>query len=158
MKLLLCSILFLLAPCNNPKQNSSSKKNNSKVVIIYQCGACFGRCPEYILTINGEKKMATFKGIKNTEKIGTYTKKISDAELTDYVSNFEKAKFNSFENEYLGYITDFPIKAISYTNNGSTKLVKERSGAPEMLISLEKKLQAYAENGEGWVKSEDQDH
>ncbi len=148
----------MLAPCNNPKQNSSSKKNNSKVVIIYQCGACFGRCPEYILTINGEKKMATFKGIKNTEKIGTYTKKISDAELTDYVSNFEKAKFNSFENEYLGNITDFPIKAISYTNNGSTKLVKERSGAPEMLISLEKKLQAYAENGEGWVKSEDQDH
>ncbi len=148
----------MLAPCNNPKQNSSSKKNNSKVVIIYQCGACFGRCPEYILTINGEKKMATFKGIKNTEKIGTYTKKISDAELTDYVSNFEKAKFNSFENEYLGNITDFPIKAISYTNNGSTKLVKERSGAPEMLISLEKKLQGYAENGEGWVKSEDQDH
>ena len=148
----------MLAPCNNPKQNSSSKKNNTKVVIIYQCGACFGRCPEYILTINGEKKMATFKGIKNTEKIGTYTKKISDAELTDYVSNFEKAKFNSFENEYLGNITDFPIKAISYTNNGSTKLVKERSGAPEMLISLEKKLQAYAENGEGWVKSEDQDH
>ncbi len=148
----------MLAPCNNPKQNSSSKKNNSKVVIIYQCGACFGRCPEYILTINGEKKMATFKGIKNAEKIGTYTKKISDAELTDYVSNFEKAKFNSFENEYLGNITDFPIKAISYTNNGSTKLVKERSGAPEMLISLEKKLQGYAENAEGWVKSEDQDH
>jgi ferredoxin len=158
MKALLYSILFLLAPCNSLKQSNSSKKDNSKVVIIYQCGACFGRCPEYILTLNGEKKMATFKGIKNTEKIGIYTKKISDAELTDFVSTFEKAQFNSFENEYLGNITDFPIKAISFTNNGSTKLVKERSGAPESLISLEKKLQAYAENADSWIKSKDEDH
>ena len=160
MKFILSSIfLVLLAPCNQSKNISSSKTiDNSKVNIVYQCGACFGRCPEYILTISGEKKTATFKGIKNTEKIGTYTKTISDKELSDFVSAFENEKFNSLENEYLGTITDFPIKAISYTNNGSTKLIKERSGAPEVLISLEKLLKEYAESADGWKKSEVDDH
>lgn len=160
MKLILSSIFFLLlAPCNQSKNISSSKiADNSKVTIVYQCGACFGRCPEYILTINGEKKLATFKGIKSTEKIGAFSKPISDAELTNFVSDFEKAKFSSLENEYLGNITDFPIKSISYTNNGSTKSIRIRSGAPEVLNSLDRSLKVYAESTDGWKKSEDANH
>ena len=160
MKFILSSIILLfLAPCHKPKEISSSAvSNNSKVIIVYDCGACYGRCVEYKLTINGETKTSTFHGVRNTEKLGTFTKAISDSELTTFVSNFEKAKFNSLENEYLGVITDFPIKTISYTNNGSTKSIKIRSGAPEALTTLEKSVKEYAENMEGWKKMEDSDH
>ena len=157
MKFILSSIfLLLLAPCNHPKDTSSSKTTaNNKVMIIYQPGACFGRCPEYILTIDGEKKISTFKSIKNTEKTGTFTKPVSDKELTDFVTAFENAKFNSLENEYLGNITDFPIKSISYTNNANTKTIKIRSGAPEVLNSIDRSLRQYAESTEDWKKSEE---
>jgi ferredoxin len=159
MKLLFYSFLLLLAPCNQSKNISSTKTaDNSKVTIIYECGACFGRCPEYRLTINGENKTCNFQGTKNTDKIGSFTKSISDTELNNFVSSFENAKFNSLENEYLGNITDFPIKVITYKNNGKTKTIKERSGAPEVLTSLEKTLKEYAENNEGWEKAGDSDH
>ncbi|MGZ4035364.1 MAG: DUF6438 domain-containing protein [Bacteroidia bacterium] len=161
MKFILSSVfLLLLAPCNQSKSisNSSKTSDNSKVVIVYQCGACFGRCPEYTLTINGEKKMATFNGIKSTEKIGTYTKTVSDNELSNFVSAFEKAKFNSLEDSYMGTITDFPIKTITYTNNGNTKAMKIRSGAPEVVNSIDKSLKTYAESAEGWKKTDDSNH
>lgn len=160
MKFILSSILFVfLAPCNKPKNiSNSAATDNSKAIIIYQAGACFGRCPEYTLTITGENKTVVFKGDRNTDKIGTYTKQITDKDLSNFISSFENAKFNSLENEYLGTITDFPIKTITYTNKGNTKSIKERSGAPEALITLEKSLKEYAENVEGWKKSEDVDN
>ena len=149
-------LLLFIAPCNNSKKLAESPTNdNSKVTIIYQATPCFGRCPIYTLTINGESKTATFVGEKDTEKIGTYTKAVSKKELDEFVKAFEDAQFFSLNDEYLGNITDFPIKYITYTNNGKTKKIKERSGAPKALTDLEKLLNAYAINEEGWKKTED---
>ncbi|HEY0030177.1 MAG TPA: DUF6438 domain-containing protein [Bacteroidia bacterium] len=155
MKTLLFSFLLLLAPCNKDKQiTSSADADIDSVVIIFQTTACFGKCPIYTLTINGESKTATFIGEKNTEKIGTYTKVVSKKELADFVEAFEKAGFNSLLDEYPGMITDFPFHYITYTYKGKTKKVKERSGAPEALLTLEKTLSDYA-NSEGWKKTAD---
>lgn len=155
MKLLMYFFLLLIAPCNGSKQLAQTEsQDNSKAIITYQTTVCFGRCPIYTLTINGESKSATFIGEKDTEKIGTYTKSISSKELNDFVKAFEDAQFNSLNDEYLGNITDFPIKYITYTNNGKTKKIKERSEAPKALTDLEKMLNNYA-NSEGWKKTED---
>lgn len=152
-------LLLLIAPCNSSKklaktEEEVSSNKNSKVMISYQTTPCFGRCVLYTLTINGETKTATYLGTQYTEKIGTYTKPITEKELDALVKAFEDAKFNSLNDEYLGNITDFPIKIITYTNNGQTKKIKERSGAPEELIRLEKILNEYA-NSEGWKKTDD---
>ena len=160
MKLLMYSFfLLLIAPCNSSKKlaktEETSKNDNSKVMITFQTTPCFGRCALYTLTINGETKTATYLGTQYTEKIGTYTKPITAKELDALVKAFDDAKFNTLNDEYLGNITDFPIKFISFTNNnGQTKKIKERSGAPEELIHLEKVLIEYG-NSEGWKKSED---
>lgn len=156
MKLLMYSFFILLiAPCNSSKKLAETTDvSTSKAVISYQTTACFGRCPIYALTINGENKTATFIGTQNTEKIGTFTKSISSKELNSFVKAFEDAQFNSLNNEYLGNITDFPIKLITYSNNGKTKIIKSRSGAPETLTNLEKLLNDYA-NSDGWKKTED---
>jgi len=155
MKLLLFSFLLLVAPCNSAKQIAQqTATDNSKVMIIYQTTVCFGRCPVLTLTINGETKMTTFIGTANTEKIGTYTKPITSKELDDFVKAFEAAQFYSLNDEYLGNITDFPTKYITYTNNGKTKKVKDRSGAPKELATLEKTLNNFA-NSDGWKQTED---
>ena len=157
MKLLMYSFfLLLIAPCNSSKKLAKTEEANkySKVMITYQTTPCFGRCAIYTLTINGETKTATYLGTQNTEKIGTYTKPVTEKELEALVKAFQDAKFNSLNDEYLGNITDFPIKIITYTDNGQTKKIKERSGAPEELIHLEKVLIEYG-NSEGWKKSDD---
>ncbi|MCX6295949.1 MAG: DUF6438 domain-containing protein, partial [Bacteroidetes bacterium] len=147
-------LLLLIAPCNSSKKiTKTAEQDNSKVVIIFQTTACFGRCPIYTLTINGESKIATFIGERDTEKLGTYTKSISNKELSDFKKAFEDSNFNSLNDEYPGTITDFPYKYITYTNNGKTKKIKERSGAPKELTDLEKLLSEYA-NSEGWKKTE----
>lgn len=157
MKLLLYPFLLLfIAPCNSSKKIAGSPKSDTpKATIIYQATPCFGRCPIYTLTISGETNTATFVGTQNTEKIGTYTKSISNAELNELVKAFEAAQFFSLENEYLGNITDFPIKYFTYTYNGKTKKIKERSGAPKALTDLGKMLATYATTEEGWKKTDD---
>ncbi len=157
MKLLLYSIfLVFLAPCNKEKSiYSTSVSKNADVVITFRTTACFGKCPIYTLTIEGEKKIATFTGEQNTEKIGVYTKSISTKELDEFVAAFDKAGFNALDDEYLGHITDFPIKTITYTKGGKTKKIRERSGAPEALTNLEKMLHEYANSETGWKKTED---
>ena len=155
MKLLLYSIfLVFLAPCNKEKSIAKTTDNNSSVVITFQTTACFGKCPIFTLTIKGEDKTAVFKGVENTEKIGMYSKPITTKELGEFVKAFEDAKFNSLDDEYLGHITDFPIKTITYTKDGKTKKVRERSGAPVELTNLVKMLNAYAISETGWKKME----
>lgn len=161
MKFLIYSIfVLLLAPCNKSKQLGNATDNvsdNSKVIIIYQCSVCFGRCPAFIMTIDGASKQITFNGQSDTDKIGTYTKTISDAEITNLVSAFEKINFFSFEDKYLGTITDFPSKYTTYSNNGKTKKIQDRSGAPGELRTLENMLQTIADS-DGWKKSDIEDH
>jgi hypothetical protein len=159
MKTILYSIfILLLAPCNSPKNISSATANDyTGLIITFQTTACFGQCPIYTLTINGKTKTAIFKGEANTEKIGTFSKSITDDEISSLVNTFEAAKFNSLNDEYLGEIVDFPVKYITYTKKGITKKIKERSGAPDVLLSLEKTLYAFADS-EGWKKTEDANH
>ncbi|MBA3706173.1 MAG: hypothetical protein H0W84_09825 [Bacteroidetes bacterium] len=158
MKTLLYSVfILLLAPCNGSKKTAKTVEtvvnDNSKVLITFQRTPCFGKCPTYILTINGETKTATFKGEQNTEKIGTYTKRVSDAELTQLVAEFEKAKFYSLNDNYLGEITDFPSQITGYSNKGKAKKIEDRSGGPAELLLLEKMLDDFT-NSEGWKKVE----
>lgn len=151
-------IAILFAPCNASKKiNSTSSSDYSTLEIVYQRTVCFGRCPVYTLTINGATKTATFKGEKDTEKIGNFVKKLNDEDLKSFVEAFEGANFNDLKDEYLGMITDFPIKYITYTNKGKTKKIKERSGAPKELTDLEKMLDAFAE-ADGWVKDDKVDN
>jgi hypothetical protein len=156
MKLFLYSaFILLLAPCNKPKQTADSTPAKEKVIIKFETSACFGRCPIYKMTIDGENKTTTFIGEKYTEKLGTYTRPLKDEELKTFVEAFSKAKFSSMENEYLGPITDFPIKVISYTSGEKTKTVKGRSQEPKELTDLEKMLNEYANTPEGWTKTSD---
>jgi hypothetical protein len=157
MKLLISSIfLLLLAPCNKSKSVTSSAPDAAelrKTVIVYECTPCFGKCPQYKMTVDGATNMMTFVGKSNTDKIGTYTKPVKDEELIVLLQAFEKAGFDTLNEKYLGNITDFPSKYITLTYKDKTKKVQDRSEAPERLHELEKTLEAVA-SSEGWMKQE----
>jgi hypothetical protein len=161
MKLIISSIFILLfGTCGQNKKLAASaqtKPDVSKVQITYQRGACMGRCPSYLMVIDGATKKITFNGTQNVDKIGSYSKPITEEEIIKLIEAFNAADFNTLEDKYLGQIVDFPSKHISYSNNGKVKKVQDRSGAPEKLHVLETALEAIADNKDGWTKDQN-DH
>ena len=65
--------------------------------IIYQRTPCFGKCPVYVLPINGATKTATFKGQSEPEKNGTYTKKLTVEEIKKIATEYDKANLLNLE-------------------------------------------------------------
>ena len=157
MKLFISSIfLLLLAPCNSEQKLSSTTTTNnySTTTILFAETPCYGNCPIYVLTLDGKTMTATYKGEANTEKIGTYTKAITNEEFAQFMSAVENANFNKLDNEYLGNIPDFPIRETTLTVDGKAKKVRNRSQGPKELEAKEKVFRDYALT-EGWKKQEE---
>lgn len=172
MKLIICSaFLLFLAPCNGTKKAASTAtastsasasttqtaaKNQLRTVSFsLQRTACFGRCPMFTLTISGETGTATYKGDQNVDKVGTYTKKVSDQELQKLVDAFEKYKFFDMLDAYnKQQVTDLPSTYVSYSINGKSKKIQDRFQAPPELKELEKLLDDFG-NTDGWEKVKD---
>jgi hypothetical protein len=154
MKLFISSILLLLlAPCNSEQKisSNSTSQNYNTITIIYAETPCYGNCPIYVMTLDGKTMIATFKGEANTEKIGTYTKTITNEEFAKFMGAFEKANFDKLAAEYMGNVPDFPIRETTLTKDGKTKKVRNRSEGPKEMDELEKVFKDYAIS-EGWKK------
>lgn len=152
MKLFISScLLLMLTACNSSQKLSGTTDDFSKTTIVYEETACFGECPIYTLTLDGATMNATFKGKANTPKIGTYTKTISTDEYSKFMEAVEKANFTKLNDEYMGLAPDFPIRIITFTKDGKTKKIKNRSDAPPELGALEQVFKNYA-NTDGWKK------
>jgi hypothetical protein len=160
--LILSSFLFLLAPCNEPKQITStptppSRQENLKAMVIgYQKTVCFGTCPAFTMTINAETNKISYTGESNVEKLGNYTKNISDEELFTLSEAFDKANFFELKDEYNSEMTDIPSKYVSYSFGGKSKKIRDRYNAPAELKELESLLDKIADS-EGWEKVKEQE-
>jgi len=162
MKLILySSFLLLLAPCNEPKvvistgaQQTESVDKLKTVVIGYDKSVCFGTCPAFSMTINGETNKIKYKGDSNVEKMGNYEKSISDADLSKLVEAFEKYKFFEMKDVYDGEMTDLPSRYVSFSYGGKSKKIKDRHGAPAELKEIEKLLDGIADSPD-WEKVKD---
>ncbi len=154
MKYILYSAIILFASCNKTSKSATtstapSKPDVSKVVITYSATACFGKCPCFTMTINGGTQTITYEGVQNVEKIGTFTKKYDADSIAALVKAFDQAKYFELKDSYLGQIVDYPSVITSYTNNGKTKKITDRQGAPAELRQLESLLFIIS-NGKGY--------
>lgn len=95
----------------------------------------------------------TFEGIKNVDKIGKFSKKITGRSVKKIITQFEKANFDNFSNDYTGFISDLPTTYISFNHNGKTKTIRDYFEAPKELKELELILENIA-NSTGWTKIE----
>lgn len=110
--------------------------------------ACYGKCPVYKITIQGNGK-AIFEGQKNVDKIGKYEKLFSKEEIENLIKKFEEVKFFEFKDEYSAKVTDLPTTYLEFTHKGQTKKIKDYYDAPTELKNLEKMIESIA-NSSGW--------
>ncbi len=151
-------VLILANGCKSTKNTSSDKAdavaldNNvtpDDIVFSLKKGACFGSCPVYTLRIYNNL-YTEFIGKKNTNKLGTHAKMISQSEFDDLTKKFEKSDFFSFDEVYESNISDLPSSTISYRKGELKKSITGKMERPEAVHKLQFALESIAESANGW--------
>jgi hypothetical protein len=142
--------IVLLSACSC-KTTQTAPREKVSSLITFQKTACFGQCPVYTLEIFTDGNI-TFNGKKNIDKIGTYKKTISQAEVEGLISAFLNADFFNLNKEYTAKKTDLPTTLISFAYQGRMHWVKDYADAPQVLKNLEKMIEDIVK-ADGWEKT-----
>lgn len=170
MKNLTLVILFSIAGsvgCTGSIPGLTAKPRATRtddLMFTLKRNACYGTCPVYELTIDGEGNVA-FQGMENTRTIGKAAGKISSHEVDRLIEEFNSAGFLELGDTYdqttcPEFATDMSTVTVSLRQNGETKTVLHNLGCstkvdhkpfPPGLRELETKIDAAARSAQ-WVK------
>lgn len=106
--------------------------------------ACFGTCPTYRLTINGDGK-AYYEGRRFVPREGRYAGQVDAAKMKALEAAAEQSGFFGLKDVYDAPVTDLPSLIIRFRTPERDKQVKGRVGTPkefkELAVQLEEMLQ-----------------
>lgn len=154
--------LCLLTSCNS--RNKFPEVRNDKLLIGLQRTACYGSCPDYKVTIDGQgnvifttrpplddregvvhREYSKFSGVRVS---GTHRTVVSKADVAKLLQKFKAADFFSLKDEYSSAVTDNPTYILSiYTGNGRKTVVDyvgEKAGMPPVVTSLQDAIDKLA--------------
>lgn len=161
MKTLILSPLILIMLCliscsketvkSDKESGSSEASEKDSTSIIYSKTACYGKCPVYTMTINGDGSVV-FEGKENIDKIGKYSLQLTAGEMDSLISAFEESRFFELNDRYYEDYTDLPTTFITFTHKSRTKKIVDYYGAPKRLKILESKIEEIVKK-DGWKKA-----
>ncbi len=163
MRLILATALFALGAisCKTTKDAVTQPANlqdvnvsSEELVFKLKKGACYGNCPHYEFNIYNNL-YAEFIGARNTDKIGTYAKFITNDELKELVTAYDKAGFHSLDDKYPSNIADLPTIYMSYQKDNILKTLSGKRERPESVHKLQFMLEKISEHQNGWTKISD---
>ncbi|MCC6723875.1 MAG: hypothetical protein IT258_05155 [Saprospiraceae bacterium] len=146
MKKLLYLMAFatLFAACNPHHFDANT-------FIHFKKDPCFGVCPVYSFKVDGTGK-ATFNGVRNTAKIGTWNRQLTPEATNALFEAFEASNFEQFKDTYTAQVTDLPTTWVTYKTAAFEKTIKDYYGAPLLLKQLEKMVETIAEEETDWKR------
>jgi len=138
------TLVLLISSCQTSKNVSSvnSGESNSYKVASLKKTSCYGSCPVYEVTFYSNLEVE-FVGEKNVDNVGKYTSRITQQQLKNIQDSFSKSNFFDFDEEYTSAVSDLPTTFIYFSDGQKSMTVKDYTGAPENLKSLEKLLEDY---------------
>ena len=144
----------LATGCAGKKTATPAPGNLEEVVITLERTACHGTCPVYALTIYGSGTVI-YEGIEYVKTTGEKEGSISEEQVRQLISEFEKIGYFSLSDSYEERtITDAPSAITSITIDGKTKSIKHYHGdfsAPELLTELENRIDEIT-NSAQWIE------
>lgn len=148
------SIAFLLlwigfSACNTNKSGVKTVSSELQPVSLERT-ACFGKCPQYQLSIEASGK-ATLKVVKNVKgkESGTYNCNNCDTRLLKVVlDKATEIHYNDLDSLYDPGVSDLPSVI---TTIGDKKVVN-LMGAPKGLDDLEQLIDSLYLKGANWKK------
>jgi hypothetical protein len=134
------------------KQATPVMEYPTDVIIGLGRGRCYGLCPSYSLSINGDG-VVTYEGRGNVKVCGPQTGLISKALVAELVSLFEKADFFALRDYEAIHWNDSPYFGLSLTLNGKTHEITHYDGdvtSPVRLNILEDRIDEVTDS-KRWV-------
>ncbi|MBI1307911.1 MAG: hypothetical protein GC181_15010 [Bacteroidetes bacterium] len=141
--LALTTLTILFGGCAN------SGKIPKSASIKFERTACYGSCPIYTFTLNGNGK-AIFEGTRFTDKIGKYEKQFNAEETRSLFTLLNSIQWDTLKVDYPAYVSDLPSTIFEYHFKNTNKKVVVTGDHPEILNTFKTRLHNLAST-DGWT-------
>lgn len=125
----------------------------SNVEIRLNRGVCFGFCPDYTVTINGEGQVR-YEGRRFVNVRGERTATIPREDVARLVARFDEIGFDRLNDAYRAQVSDLPSYTVTLTRDGRTKTVVDYGGTgagmPASVRALQDEIDRVAGTAQ-WV-------
>jgi len=151
--------------------------DRDKLLITLQRSACYGSCPDYLVTVDGRGHVVFVTSPMAADEVtdlhrafsrsngvlvdGRHEDTIAADQVDRLVEQFRSASFFDLQDEYVGRVTDNPTFVLTIdTGNGIKRVVDyvgKSAGMPAVVTDLERAVDATAgtarwvDGGEGLV-------
>ena len=132
---------------------STASSAQEPITITLQRTICFGFCPAYTVTIQGDGTV-TYDGSQHVKISGKHTWTIDPAAVRALAKEMQDAGYFELQDEYRAMVTDHPTTYTSLTIGGRTKKIRDYVAGPPKLKDLEEKIDAVA-GTKKYVKGDD---
>jgi len=139
--------------CHSAK--NSFKKATYNTYISIEQTACFGECPIYRLTIDGNGS-ALLDAHRFMDSIGVFEAKVNSDTLCVTFAAAKKCKWETYDEEYISGYSDMPATVIQYCNNQRDTFTVRFEGerAPLQLLLITERLKSIKGAAKWELKSE----
>jgi hypothetical protein len=129
---LLCAAFFVGCSTNS----KLSKKQRKNFYLSVEKTACFGKCPIYVLAIDGTGK-ADLNAKRFTDNIGQSSANLKSEDMSKLVALSKTADWMNYDSEYLTGYSDLPSTIIRYSKKaGDTTEVRYESDKGPVTLRL----------------------
>lgn len=118
-------------------------------------GACFGRCPEYSLTIHSDGK-AEYASKRNAQPEGNFEKNIGADKARKFLQKFMDQRADTCKDLYEAKIADLPGVDFILMINGKKKTIYNANFGPAYLTHLSLEMDELGTVDSTWKKVSDQ--
>jgi len=143
------AVLVACAPVDAPAEQPTM----SNVEIRLNRGVCFGFCPDYTVTINGEGQVR-YEGRRFVNVRGERTATIPREDVARLVARFDEIGFDRLNDAYRAQVSDLPSYTVTLTRDGRTKTVVDYGGTgtgmPASVRALQDEIDRVAGTAQ-WV-------
>ncbi|MEZ5956613.1 MAG: DUF6438 domain-containing protein [Hyphomonadaceae bacterium] len=143
---------FAMTACA-PVEAPAEPVTMSNVEIRLTRGVCFGYCPDYTVTINGEGQVR-YEGRRFVNVVGERRATISREDVARLVARFDEIGFSNLRDAYRAEVSDLPTYTVRLTRNGQTKTVVDYGGTgagmPQSVRELQTEIDRVAGTAQ-WV-------
>lgn len=123
------------------------------VMITLTRTVCFGFCPAYTVTINGDGQV-TYRGDRFVNVTGEHQAQIPREDVQALLRRFDQIGFETLRDAYRARVTDLPTYTITLERNGRRKVVADygglSAGMPQAVRELQDEIDRVANTAQ-WV-------
>ncbi len=134
-------VMAACAPVDAPAQASGP------VAVTLTRGVCFGFCPAYTVSINGDGQVS-YVGRNFVNVVGEQHANVSPEAVQGLLRRFDDVRFESLRDEYRAHVTDLPTYTIVLERNGVRKTVADygglSAGMPQAVRDLQNEIDRVA--------------